>query len=145
MFEAAVSRVVSNEGGRQMKNRKRVLTALAVAAVVGALGVSAQAAWISRVNHLTFSGSVALPGVVLPAGSYTFEAAPPSGGLDVVRVITRDGKRVMFQGFTNAVMRPAGLGPNDLVTFGEKAPGQPAPIDTWYPVGSSTGRRFIYR
>jgi hypothetical protein len=88
---------------------------------------------------------VALPGVVLPSGRYTFELAPPSGGLDVVRVTSRDGRRVMFQGFTNVVKRPAGLGENDLVTFGERAAGQPAPIDTWYPVGSPIGHRFIYR
>ena len=127
-----------------MNNRKRVLVAaVAVAAMAGA--VSAHASWISRVNHLTFSGTVALPGAVLPAGSYTFEAAPPSGGLDVVRVVTRDGKRVMFQGFTTAVLRPAGLGHNDLVAFGEAAAGQPVPIAAWYPVGSPTGHRFIYR
>lgn len=129
-----------------MTSRKRALVAavtVAVGVIAGA--VSAQASFVTRINHLTFSGTVALPGVVLPAGSYTFELAPPSGGLDIVRVSTRDGKRVMFHGFTTTVVRPAGLGELDLVTFGERASGQPAPIDTWYPVGSPVGRRFIYR
>jgi hypothetical protein len=128
-----------------MSNRKRAL--VAAVAVIGVLagGASVHAAFVSRVNHLTFSGTVSLPGAILPQGTYTFELAPPSGGLDVVRVTTRDGKRVMFHGFTNVVNRPAGLGENQLVTFGERAAGQPAPIDTWYPVGSPIGRRFIYR
>jgi len=130
-----------------MKSRKRVVAvAMAVAAVVCvAAGAASAAGFVSRLNHLTFSGTVSLPGAILPQGTYTFELAPPSGGLDVVRVTTRDGQRVMFQGFTSVVARPAGLGQHELVTFGERAAGQPAPIEAWYPVGSSTGRRFIYR
>jgi hypothetical protein len=128
-----------------MNNRKRAVVAVAAVAAVIGMAVSVQAAWVSRINHLTFSGPVALPGVALASGTYTFELAPPSGGLDVVRVTSRDGRRVFFQGFTNAVLRPGGLGKDDVVTFGEAPAGQAAPIDTWYPVGSPTGHRFIYR
>lgn len=55
--------------------RKFVLTASAVV-VLALLGVASTQAWssLARTNHLTFSGPVALPGVMLPAGSYTFEA-----------------------------------------------------------------------
>ena len=31
---------------------------------------------MTRVNNLTFSHAVALPGVTLPAGTYAFEAGP---------------------------------------------------------------------
>ena len=128
-----------------MNNRKSVMGIGIVAVALVVMAASANAAIFSRVNHLTFSGSVALPGVVLPSGTYTFEAAPPSGGLDVVRVSSRDGRRIFYMGFTQAVMRPAGLGQNDLVTFGESASGQAPPIETWFPVGSPTGHRFTYR
>ena len=126
-----------------MNNRKSVLAGAAVVAVL-VMAASAQA-WTSRINHVTFSGAVALPGVTLSAGTYTFELAPPSGGLDVVRVTSRDGQRVFYTGFTQAVMRPAGLGSEDIVTFGEARQGQAPPIDAWFPVGSPTGRRFLYR
>ena len=129
-----------------MNNRKSLLRIGVVALALVVMAGSAYAALMtSRINYLTFSGTVALPGVVLPAGTYTFELAPPSGGLDIVRVSSRDGRRTFFMGFTQTALRPAGLGQNDLVTFGESASGRPAPIDTWFPVGAETGRRFIYR
>ena len=127
-----------------MNNRRSVLAAGAVAVALVVMAASAHA-WTSRINDVTFTRAVSLPGVVLPTGTYTFELSPPSGGLDVVRVSSHDGRRVFYSGFTQAVMRPAGLGRHDIVTFGEAASGQVAPIDAWFPVGSETGRRFLYR
>src|SRR5688572_9768318 len=60
----------------------------------------------NTVNHLTFSGAVSIPGAVLPAGTYTFEALKA----DVVRVSSRDGLRVFYTGFTHQVPRPNMLG-----------------------------------
>jgi hypothetical protein len=127
-----------------MNNHKSVLAVGAAVVAVVVMAASAQA-WTSRINHVTFSGAISLPGVALPAGTYTFELAPPSGGLDVVRVTSRDARRVFYSGFTQIVMRPAGLGRDDIVTFGEARNGQAAPIDVWFPVGSATGHRFLYR
>ena len=127
-----------------MNNRKSALAVGAAVVAVVVMAASAQA-WNSRINHVTFSGAVSLPGVGLSAGTYTFELAPPSGGLDVVRVTSRDGRRVFYTGFTQVVMRPAGLGRDDIVTFGEARTGHAAPIDVWFPVGAETGHRFLYR
>jgi hypothetical protein len=93
-------------------------------------------------NHLTFSGAVALPGVTLPRGTYTFEVIDPHP--DIVRVLSRDRSRVYFMGFTTTVARPAGRSTDRLVTLAETSRGVPPRIDTWYPIGQSTGRRFIY-
>ena len=97
----------------------------------------------SGTNYLTFSGAVALPGVVLPAGTYTFEVANPDTSGNVVRVSRRNG-RVQFLGFTERVERPAGLAKDRAVVLGEAPAGAPPPIIGWYPLGSSTGHRFIY-
>lgn len=91
-----------------------------------------------RINYLTFSGPVALPGVILPAGSYIFDLGPSN----VVMVSTRDGQNVLFSGLTQMVLRPAGLSMDTTVTFGEGA-GAP-PITAWYPVGANVGFQFIY-
>jgi hypothetical protein len=95
-------------------------------------------------SYVTFSGTVALPGVVMPAGTYTFEVANPETGGDVVRVASSD-RRLQFLGYTRHVQRPRSLDPNKLVVFGETAPGSPTPIRVWYPIGASTGHEFIYR
>ena len=107
--------------------------------------VTSQAGAIGdHANRLTFTGAVALPGVVLPAGTYTFEIANPGNSTTVVRVAGRDG-RVQFLGFTERVRRPEGLPKDSVVSFGESAAANPPPILAWYPVGTLTGHRFIYR
>jgi hypothetical protein len=94
---------------------------------------------IDKLAYLTFSGPVALPGVALPAGQYTFEAIRA----DVVRVSSRDGRRVLFTGFTHRVPRPRGLDRQATVLFGEQASDGPPPITAWYPMAGD-GHEFIY-
>ena len=96
-------------------------------------------------NYLTFSKPVALPGVVLPAGSYTFEVANIDTSGNVVRVASRYGRRQLFQGFTERVSRPSGLPKDQAVSLGEASPDAPPPIVAWYPLGEAVGHRFIYR
>lgn len=59
---------------------------------VGATGLAlvvtvTSQAWsvAGHANRLTFSGAAALPGVVLPAGTSTFEIANPDTGANVVQ------------------------------------------------------------
>jgi uncharacterized protein with FMN-binding domain len=128
----------------QMFTRTFVLSAVAVA-VAAVLTASSPQAWSSpnRTNHLTFTRAVALPGVVLVPGSYTFQAGPEDSNLNVVRVMTRDGRRVLFMGLTIPVTRPADTS-GTQVSFEEAPAGQPPPIKEWYPAHSSMGYRFRY-
>lgn len=95
-----------------------------------------------KTNHLTFSGAVGLPGVTLPRGTYTFEVVDLHPA--IVRVLSRDGSRLYFTGFTTPVTRPVGQPADRLVTILETPRGVAPRIETWYPLGESTGRRFIY-
>jgi len=126
-----------------MLNRRLVLTGCTVAVL--ALAASSALAWssIARTNHLTFSGAVALPGVVLTPGSYTFQAGPMDTDRNVVRVTTRDGRRTLFMGFTIPVSRPQGSR-GVIVSLGEAPAGQPRPILVWYPSDSTIGYQFRY-
>lgn len=110
-----------------------------------ALSAAPSGAALGHWDRITFSGPVALPGVVLPAGSYTFEIANPETSLRVVRVSRSDTGRVYFAGFTRMVPRPVGLPSDQLVTLGEAERGQAVPITAWYPNGGSQGHQFIYR
>ena len=129
-----------------MFNRRFALIASVVAVVVLVMAASTQArSPLTRVNHLTFSGPVALPGAVLTAGTYTFESGPVGTDPNIVRVTTRNGQRVLYMGFTMKVSRPAGSAESHLVSMGEARRGSPAPIVAWFPVGSATGHEFLYR
>ncbi len=129
-----------------MFNRTFALTAGVVAVAILVMAASTQAQFMPmRTNHLTFSGPVALPGVVLAAGVYTFESGAGGVNRDLVRVTTRNGQEILYSGFTTLVARPAGRATGPIVSMGEAPAGSPAPIVAWYPVGSTTGHEFRYR
>jgi hypothetical protein len=132
-------------GKKMVTRRLTVVTGLI--AVLGVLTASPSHAWLSanRMNYLTFSGSVALPGVELGAGTYIFELATPMTDHSLVRVLSRDRSKVYLLAFTNAIERPTGMSEGKVVTLGESLRGTPPPILAWYPIGDSTGREFIYR
>jgi len=129
-----------------MKSGQRYLLACLAAAalVVGTVSIDASS-FGSRAHYITFSRSVALPGVELAAGTYVFELALPDSDLNLVRVSSRDRRQVYFTAFTNTIARPADLQRNQIVTFGEVTASAPAPIAVWYPSGLDSGRQFIYR
>jgi hypothetical protein len=131
-----------------MLHRKSVFIAGAMALAVLLSSASSQAwQWqpLTRPNHLTFSASVAVPGAVLAPGSYTFELSAAGTSQDIVRVSSRDGRRVYYTGFTRRVSRPRDLPAGTNVAFGEAAKGEATPIAVWYPIDSSNGHEFIYR
>jgi hypothetical protein len=86
----------------------RILSAAAAGALL--LGLTAQptSAWVNSDHRefLTFSAPIALPGVVLAAGTYSFEVPNPAISDGIVRVSSRDGKQVFFTQFTRLVNRP---------------------------------------
>jgi len=117
---------------------------IAATALVALTAAATHAAVLSWVNYLKFSTAIALPGVTLPAGVYTFEVVNPGTDADVVRVSSRDGRRTYFTGFTRRVPRPARLPKDRLVIFGEARQGEPQPVAIWFPIDSSTGHQFMY-
>ena len=121
-----------------------IVCVITVAGIVLAVSSEARSPIVES-NRLTFDRTVALPGVVLAPGTYTFEREPAGTHPDVVRVTTRNGQRVLFQGFTQRVLRPSGAPQEEIVSFGETTPGRPAPIVVWYPMSASAGHKFLYQ
>ena len=73
---------------------RKIVHTLCGVVLLGVLGTSATGAFSnpSRTTYFTFSRTVQMPGVALPAGTYIFEVMNPNGGSDVVRVLSRDRK-----------------------------------------------------
>ena len=118
------------------------------AAAVGALllgGVLLQPTKASGWSHrelITVNAPFALPGVVLAAGTYSFEI-PTEGSPTIVRVSSQDGRHIYLTQFTLDVARPNNDGVPKL-TLGEAAAGTARPVKVWYPNGSENGKQFIY-
>ncbi len=127
---------------------RHTLRIAALAAVVAGLLTAASASThanteTARMQYLTFSKPVALPGVALHPGTYVFELPAPDSARDIVRVMSRDRRTVYFTAYTRTVDRPAGTPDSQLVSLREVAPDQPMPISVWWS-DVKTGRQFIY-
>lgn len=126
-----------------MFNRKSLAAACGAAILGLVMAASSNASTNAKTTYLTFSGRVALPGVTLGAGTYTFELVD-STSRNIVLVRSRDTSRVQWMGFTMRTRRPAGVRADRLATLGEAPRGTPPPVTAWYPLGESTGYQFIY-
>jgi hypothetical protein len=127
-----------------MTKGKSLKIALVTAVLALTAAASSHAAWgYTHENRLSFSRPVALPGVVLPAGEYSFDVASPTA-LDVVVVRDRKTSKVFYMGFTRTVNRPRSMSTSAPITFGEAPANEPRPISTWYEIGVSSGHQFIY-
>ena len=125
--------------------RRIVHTACAVG-LLAVLGTAATGAIpdARRTTHFTFSGAVQLPGVTLPAGTYTFEVVNPDTGGDVVSVHSRDRQKVHLLSFTRPTYRPASGNLKATITLGESPAGNPPPVKAWFPEYETRGREFLY-
>jgi hypothetical protein len=121
---------------------RKLLFVIATAAVLGVLVGASAHAWSTDTNYLTFNGPVALPGVTLPAGTYTFRS-PSAIDRNIVQVMDRGETKSYYMGITRPVSRPRS-GTELLVTVGEAPARQVPPIQAWFPRGAVEGHAFIY-
>jgi hypothetical protein len=126
-----------------LKTKTLVAATVALGLAFAATESVGSASWGDRTT-LRFDRAVALPGVTLAPGSYTFEIVDDAGYLDIVRVKNNQTHKSEFMGFTNKVPRPDRLRHKSAVTLGEAPLNAPAPIKVWYPGDRSDGREFIY-
>lgn len=99
---------------------------LGVASVRPALGESLDQ---YAIVHLTFSGSIRLPGVTIAAGTYTFKRVGPA----MIQVLSRD-RRTSFGVFMTIPALRAERSSTQEVVFGKAPVGEPPPLDEWFPV-----------
>jgi hypothetical protein len=126
--------------------RRLLVPALGVALLATCLAATSDAGSpSSRLTRIHVSRSMALPGVILPPGSYTFEIVNPNSSADVVAVSSgAPPHNVRYLGLTRRIERPRELPANQVIAVREAPAGQPIPITAWFPAGYAAGRQFIY-
>ena len=126
-----------------MKRVTFIVTALLVAVLaVLSSRVAAQETNVQEVTYLTFSNTVEMPGVTLPAGTYMFRLAD-TPSRNVVQVLDRDGKDIKGQWLFVQSERPQVSG-DTVVMFKENRAGATPAIQYWYFPGEKIGKEFIY-
>jgi len=125
---------------------KRVIsmTTACVAAVILLIGgsVGAQDFNIHEKTFLTFSNSVEMPGMTLPAGTYTFKLAD-TPSRNVVQVLSQDEKQIHGQFLFIQAERPE-VTSETVINFRETREGTTPAIQYWYYPGEKIGKEFIY-
>jgi hypothetical protein len=126
-----------------MKRVTSIATAC-VAAVILAVGASvgAQDLNTQEKTFLTFSNSVELPGITLPAGTYTFKLADTQSR-SVVQVLSQDEKQIHGQFLFIPAERMNVTG-ETVITFRETREGATPAVQYWYYPGEKIGKEFIY-
>lgn len=128
-------------------NRFKVVTiilAFALVALVFPPGTEADE-W-NRKTVVTFSAPVEVPGVdaqVLPAGTYVFKIMDSPSNRHIVRIFSEDETHVYttILAIPNYRMRSTD---KTVMTFGERAAGEPQAIRTWFYPGRNWGEEFVY-
>jgi hypothetical protein len=91
---------------------------------------------------MTFSNTVEMPGVTLPAGTYVFRIAD-TPTRNVVQVLSSDEKDILGQWTFVQAERPQVSG-DTVVMFKESPEGTMPAVQYWYYPGERIGKEFIY-
>jgi hypothetical protein len=124
----------------------RKITTVCCSAALAVLLVPAayaqdNAAEAKKLTEITFSAPIQVPGVTLPAGTYTFQTA--EAGDHIVQIFDKDRKHIFATVLTLPNDR---LEPTDktVVMFSERPADVPQAVRMWYYPGNSVGEEFIY-
>jgi hypothetical protein len=92
---------------------------------------------------ITFSEPIQVPGMTLPAGTYTFKLADSTGDRNIVQIFNADGRRLIttILAIPNERLAPTG---NTVVKFDERPTGQPEALKAWFYPGDNFGQEFVY-
>src|SRR5580658_2626653 len=121
-----------------MKNLLRLGQFLFVLILLLIAGSVVRSSVSDKLTIFTFSAPVELPGVTLPAGTYTFKLMDSASDRNVVQVFNKDMTKFYATELTIADYRPE---PSDktIVRFSETAPGAPPALKVWFYPGDNYG------
>jgi hypothetical protein len=115
--------------------------AIAIGTVLLVPGVRADE--YNKLTYLTFSASIQVPGVTLPAGTYMFKLADPETGRRAIQIWNQDGSKL----YTTLLTIPDQMmeaKSDPVVMFNETPSGSPHAVKSWFYPGDRTGMEFIY-
>jgi len=115
---------------------------LSLAALAFSASVKADA-W-NKKTFVTFSQPVEVPGgVILPAGTYVFKLMDSASNRHIVQIFNEDQNHIYATVLAIPNYRLQVTG-KSVMTFGERAAGEPQAIRAWFYPGDNFGQEFVY-
>ncbi len=127
-----------------MKIVKSILCLFAISLFGAALLPSARAAdtWNQK-TIITFDQPVEVPGMILPAGTYTFKLADTFADRNVVQIFNADGSHIITTILVINDYRLKATG-KTVLTFNETPGNAPEALRAWFYPGDYWGKEFVY-
>jgi len=125
-----------------MKASKAVLLALGIL-LSGAIAVHVQAQNFNKLTKVTFSQPVAIPGKVLPAGTYSFTILDTLGSRNIVQIWNEDKTQLI----TTVLAIPnyrLETPEQTIIQFAERPANRPQAVKAWFYPGFNYGIEFVY-
>jgi LPXTG-motif cell wall-anchored protein len=124
-----------------MKAIRAALLLLGCIALAGAL--AAQASTFDKATKVTFDQPVEVPGMVLPAGTYTFTIHSSMGSRNVVQIFNEDRTKLIttILAIHNYRLEPTG---ETMINFAERPADRPQALKAWFYPGHNYGIEFVY-
>jgi hypothetical protein len=131
---------------KKMSRFRVVATIFCLSLVALTFLPSAKADEWNRKTKVTFSAPVEVPGVgaqTLPAGTYIFKIADTLADRHIVQIFNEaeDHVYTTILAIPNYRLRATD---KTVMTFGERAAGQPEAIRAWFYPGHQWGEEFVY-
>jgi hypothetical protein len=143
-------RFLEQKEKKQMSVLRTVTTTAFCVALMGAIfSPAAKADEWNRKTVMTFSAPVEIPGVhlkgwgVLPAGTYVFKILDSQSDRHIVQIFNADETQcyATILAIPNYRLRATG---KTVVTFRERAAGEPEALRAWFYPGRNWGEEFVY-
>ena len=134
--------------GLNLSNRfsRAVMVAFGIGVVCLMLSSAASAQSWNKRTVVTFNAPVEIPGAgaqVLPAGTYVFRLLDSQSDRHIVQVFNKDESHIYatILAIPNWRLRPTD---KTVMTFSERATGEPQAIRAWFYPGDNSGQEFVY-
>jgi LPXTG-motif cell wall-anchored protein len=126
-------------------NRFKVMASIfCLSLAVLAVSVSVKADGWDKKTIVTFRQPVEVPGdVVLPAGTYVLRLLDSASDRHIVQIFNEDQTQIYatILAIPNYRLRVRG---KTVITFTERAAGEPQAIKAWFYPGDNFGQEFVY-
>ncbi len=97
----------------------------------------------NKKTKVTFTEPFEVPGIILPAGKYTFALMDSLSDRNIVQIWNEDQTKLLatILAINNYRLTPTG---KTVITFSERPSGTPEALHAWFYPGDSFGQEFVY-